>query len=436
MAWSSWSSDYKECIQYRERVGPLEINPQLKNQLIAYNSSLQLNCFLRGCPTPEINWTKDGVSLGNNNTLTIPQARLEDSGQYTCSVKNSEGSKNSTFWIEVAGVSPQIIAPPTDQSVTKGYLGNFKCVASGVPTPTFVWDFNNGDLPSGIHQTDQEGESLLELPRVTEEMEGTYKCTHEGEYEGEEIRDECEDKNKERDDSGGKASAQVVPRTHQTLTVGEVLTLTCKVNRETVNITWKKDGESLKERAVIDTQLNKTKSKLVITEVVEEDSGEYSCEASNKLGTVALSSVILDVIGKASAQVVPATHQTLTAGEVLTLTCKVNRETVNITWKKDGESLKERAVIDTRLNKRKSKLVITEAVEEDSGEYSCEASNKLGTVAQSSVILGVKVAPSSNSLEWYYIGGPVAVVIFLLALISYIKNRRATALQEVPTRLG
>ena len=84
-------------------LGPPEINPELKNQSLAYDSSLPLICFLSGCPTPKILWTKDGVNLSNNNTYTIRQARLEDSGQYTCSAKNSEGSKNSTFWIEVAG---------------------------------------------------------------------------------------------------------------------------------------------------------------------------------------------------------------------------------------------------------------------------------------------------------------------------------------------
>ena len=83
--------------------GPPEINTELKNQSVAYNSSLKFICSLSGFPTPEILWTKDGVNRGNNNTLTIRQARLEDSGQYTCSAKNSEGSKNSTFWIEVAG---------------------------------------------------------------------------------------------------------------------------------------------------------------------------------------------------------------------------------------------------------------------------------------------------------------------------------------------
>ena len=69
-------------------------------------------------------------------------------------------------------VSPQITEPPISQSVTEGYPVNLSCVASGVPTPTFVWTFNNGDLPSGINQTDHEEESFLVLPSVT-----IYKCT-------------------------------------------------------------------------------------------------------------------------------------------------------------------------------------------------------------------------------------------------------------------
>ena len=74
--------------------------------------------------------------------------------------------------------------------------------------------------------------------------------------------------------------------------------MTCKVNEETINITWKKDGETITERAVIETRLDETKSKLALTEVVEEDSGEYSCEARNKLGTVARSVVTVNVKSK------------------------------------------------------------------------------------------------------------------------------------------
>ena len=74
-------------------------------------------------------------------------------------------------------VSPKIIQPLLRQSVTEGYPVNLSCVASGIPTPTLVWTFNNGDLPSGINQTDHEEESFLVLPSVMKRMNGTYKCT-------------------------------------------------------------------------------------------------------------------------------------------------------------------------------------------------------------------------------------------------------------------
>ena len=96
----------------------------------------------------------------------------------------------------------------------------------------------------------------------------------------------------------GKASAQVVSNQYRTLTAGDNLTLSCNVNEETINVTWKKDGDSPLERAQINTILDKQMSELTITEVVKEDSGVYSCEARNKLGFVARSFVKINVKGK------------------------------------------------------------------------------------------------------------------------------------------
>ena len=61
---------------------------------------------------------------------------------------------------------------------------------------------------------------------------------------------------------------------------------------------WKKDGDLITERAVIDTRLDEGKSKMALTKVVEEDSGEYSCEARNKARTVARSVVTVNITGK------------------------------------------------------------------------------------------------------------------------------------------
>ena len=96
----------------------------------------------------------------------------------------------------------------------------------------------------------------------------------------------------------GKASAQVVPGKYPALTAGDKLTMTCIVNEETINVTWKKDGNSPPERAKIHTRFDEKMSELAITEVVKEDSGVYSCEARNKLGFVARSFVKINVIGK------------------------------------------------------------------------------------------------------------------------------------------
>ena len=95
-------------------------------------------------------------------------------------------------------------------------------------------------------------------------------------------------------------------------------------------------------------------------------------------------------VGKALAQIVPGQYPALTAGDNLTLTCNVNEETINVTWKKDGDSPPERAKIHTRFDEEMSELAITEVVKEDSGVYSCEARNKLGFVARSFVKINVK----------------------------------------------
>ena len=80
-------------------------------------------------------------------------------------------------------VSPQILLPPVNQSVTEGDPVSFTCRAKGVPTPKLTWTFDGGKLLPGINQKNFERESFLEsslqMQRATKEMEGSYKCTAE-----------------------------------------------------------------------------------------------------------------------------------------------------------------------------------------------------------------------------------------------------------------
>ena len=77
---------------------------------------------------------------------------------------------------------------------------------------------------------------------------------------------------------------------------GDPLRLTCKVNRVTLNIKWKKNGASDIPRAQISPRVGDERN-LYIEKVVPDDSGIYSCEARNMAGTVS-STVKITVSGK------------------------------------------------------------------------------------------------------------------------------------------
>ena len=77
---------------------------------------------------------------------------------------------------------------------------------------------------------------------------------------------------------------------------GDVLRLTCKVNEVTSQIRWKKNGASEIPRAQISPRVG-DESTLQIANVVPGDSGDYSCEAHNRAGTMS-STVKITVRGK------------------------------------------------------------------------------------------------------------------------------------------
>ncbi|XP_020615335.1 fibroblast growth factor receptor 2-like [Orbicella faveolata] len=267
---------------------PPELHPELRNRSVELNSTFTMECTERGDHPLQINWTKNGVDLGNNNTYTVDHVTFDHAGLYECTAVNWAGKTNAFFWIDVT-VSPQIYVSPRNKSVPEGYPANFSCKATGVPKPTLSWIFNDGDLPSAVNQTSLDKGSFLGLPHTTKQMEGIYKCL-------------AENKAKATTSSAylhvfEKPSAEVSPRPYPKLTEGDELRLTCKVNKVTVAIKWKKNDDDVIPRAQIDTRVDDKSSELFIEDVVEGDSGEYSCEARNRPGIVARSTVKINVNG-------------------------------------------------------------------------------------------------------------------------------------------
>jgi len=74
--------------------------------------TISLTCPAKGSPPPKLTWRKDGEELvsgdgyviDNEGTLTILQAVLKDTGNYTCSAQNEAGFEEVTSSIEILGM--------------------------------------------------------------------------------------------------------------------------------------------------------------------------------------------------------------------------------------------------------------------------------------------------------------------------------------------
>ena len=108
------------------------------------------------------------------------------------------------------------------------------------------------------------------------------------------------------------------------------------------------------------------------------------------------------------------------AGDALKLTCKVNKVTMNIKWKKNSASYIPRANIGPRLGDE-STLYIKNVVPDDSGVYSCEAHNMAGTVS-STVKITVRGKPLNMSRLWTFWEQDNICVIWEMFKLNYFQT--------------
>ena len=82
---------------------PPTLNPELRNRSVELNSMLTLTCIVRGDVPLQINWTRNGGDLGNDNTYIVDHMTFNHTGLYGCMANNSAGKTQIFFWIDVTG---------------------------------------------------------------------------------------------------------------------------------------------------------------------------------------------------------------------------------------------------------------------------------------------------------------------------------------------
>ncbi|XP_059372979.1 fibroblast growth factor receptor 2-like isoform X6 [Carassius carassius] len=290
------------------------------------------------CPLPEaaaIVWTKDGSSLGPDNRTLIDQEWLQirdatskDSGLYACSAVGSLAGDMLCFIVNVTdaissgddeddtersddvGVDgEQILAPywtsPDKMekklhAVPAANTVKFRCAAAGNPKPGMRW-LKNG---KPFKQEDRMGGYKLRLQHWTLIMEsvvpsdkGNYTCVVENAYGS--INHTYTLDVVER--SPHRPILQAGLPANVTVQVGEDAKFVCKVYSDAQpHIQWLqhivKNGSRYGPdglpyvRVLKRSGINSSDVEvLVLTNVTEEDSGEYTCRVSNYIGQVSQS---------------------------------------------------------------------------------------------------------------------------------------------------
>ncbi|XP_041808917.1 neural cell adhesion molecule 1a isoform X3 [Chelmon rostratus] len=256
-------------------------------------SSALLACDADGFPEPTVTWahnnivleTGDKYSLNEDGSeLVIKDVKKVDEGDYTCIAKNKAGEKAEEVSLNVF-VQPKITylnnqtASEFDEQVT------LTCEASGDPTPTISWSFENRVFTEGEQSLDRNivvrshaRVSSLTLKNVQFTYAGQYLCTASNSIG--------------QDNQHMYLEVRYAPKILGAVAVytweGNPANISCGVEAHPgASVVWFRDGLLLPSANTTNVKIYNTPtiSYLEITPDSQNDFGSYNCTATNVMGT-------------------------------------------------------------------------------------------------------------------------------------------------------
>uniref|UniRef100_M3YMQ2 Hemicentin 2 n=1 Tax=Mustela putorius furo TaxID=9669 RepID=M3YMQ2_MUSPF len=157
------------------------------NVSVVANESVTLECQSQAVPPPVLSWRKDGRPLeprpgvhlsADKALLEVSRAELGDAGRYTCEALNQAGRSekhyNLNVWVPPAFPSRE----PRTLTVTEGQPTRLSCECRGIPFPKITWKKDGRPLPgegNSLEQVSAVGR-LLYLGQAQQAQDGTYTC--------------------------------------------------------------------------------------------------------------------------------------------------------------------------------------------------------------------------------------------------------------------
>ncbi|XP_058409147.1 basement membrane-specific heparan sulfate proteoglycan core protein isoform X9 [Diceros bicornis minor] len=311
-----------------------------------------------------------------NGILTIRNVQPSDAGTYVCTGSNmfAMDQGTATLHVQASGTpsAPVVSIHPPQLTVQPGQLAEFRCSATGNPTPTLEWTGGpGGQLP----QKAQIHGGILRLPAVEPSDQAQYLCraySSAGQHVARAVL---------HVHGGNRPRVQVSPERTQ-VHEGRTVRLYCRAaGVPSATITWRKEGGSLPPQARSERTDIAT---LLIPAITTADAGFYLCVATSPAGTAQarIQVVVLPASGAVSPPVrIESSSPSVTEGQTLDLNCVVTGLAHSqVTWYKRGGSLPSHAQVHG------SRLRLPEVSPADSGEYVCRVESESGPKEASIVV--------------------------------------------------
>ncbi|XP_037539566.1 neuronal cell adhesion molecule isoform X2 [Nematolebias whitei] len=389
-------------IVVRQSRSPLWSKEKMRPIVVQEGVSLVLRCRPpAGLPPPIIFWMDNNfqklpqskrVSQSLNGDLYFSNVLREDSrNDYICYARFTHTQtiqQKQPITVRVLNQAPVDERKPTflipsgsssSMMVLRGHVLDMECIADGLPTPEVSWSKVSGDLPSR-RTSFLHFNKTLRIVNVSESDAGDYRCTA-------------------RNQLGSvhhvisvavKAAPYWIsgPPRNLVLSPGENGGLTCRASGiPKPFIMWTMNGIPI-ENSPPDADRKVEDDMIIFTNVQTGSSAVYQCNVSNEYGYL-LSNAFINVLSEPPRVMTPPNkiYQVIKNHPALLDCSSFGSPIPKITWFKDTRSSTLDG--DPYVLHENGTIEIPVAQAQNSGKYTCVASNLLG-IHENHVYLEVK----------------------------------------------
>nr|XP_004568386.1 protein sidekick-1 isoform X1 [Maylandia zebra] len=364
--------------------------------VVAGNEAI-LECIANARPVDRllVSWKRDGRRLSSGKRLIIPAPTSSDTGLYVCeaSFSNSTAKPVETKAHLTVMEPPSLTAQP--KSKIFGELdrnAEIPCLAAGVPQPRIEWYKDTVPLSKLANPRYKvSAANGLTVRRVQPGDGGIFQCFARN--------------------PAGEAQAQTQlfvssvpptfasPPSDQTVTDGNTALFTCQTNgAPKPAITWRKGSQVLASGSVQVPRFTLLQSGgLQVQPVSFQDSGEYTCIASNMEGTINATATL--TVWNRTVISVPPTDQRVIKGTTATLKCDATHDPrISISYKWERSGMPVLPTSGGRVSVRQGLLTISQTWSGDIGDYTCTVTSQAGNDSRPARLEVIELPHSPRSL--------------------------------------